>query len=273
MRLGADPEFFLRDKTGDSFTKTGKVVPVCGMLPGADKWNPKPLPNLKAGFNIQEDNVAVEYNIPPADNKDDFVFNIQTGLMGCFSQDLINPSIYGPAQICAHLFEDNELTHPNSQVFGCEPDYNAWTGKENKRITLPKTLKNLRTAGGHVHVETTLPPKEVIRAMDLFLAVPASLLQYPGEQLRKKMYGKIGAYRPKSYGVEYRTLSNFWIFSQNHISWVWDATQRALDAVQKDQIDFNELASTIKIAVEGHDTHVAEGLMNVFNVEPVPSVY
>jgi len=58
--------------------------------------------------------------------------------------------------------------------------------------------------------------------MDLYLGVP-SVLMDKGE-LRKQLYGKAGAYRMKPYGVEYRTLSNFWIFSDTTIGWVWDNT-------------------------------------------------
>jgi len=30
---------------------------------------------------------------------------------------------------------------------------------------------------------------------------------------RRELYGAAGAYRPKKYGVEYRTMSNFWLRS------------------------------------------------------------
>jgi len=39
---------------------------------------------------------------------------------------------------------------------------------------------------------------------------------------RRKLYGKAGAFRPKSYGVEYRVLSNFWTFTEANRKKVWD---------------------------------------------------
>ena len=38
--------------------------------------------------------------------------------------------------------------------------------------------------------------------------------------------------RIKEYGVEYRTLSNFWIFSEKTIEWVYEQTRKALEFVK-----------------------------------------
>jgi hypothetical protein len=66
--------------------------------------------------------------------------------------------------------------------------------------------------------------------MDLFLGVP-SILMDKGD-VRKQLYGSAGAYRDKPYGGEYRTLSNFWIFDNHLIEWVWNNTSRAVDAAE-----------------------------------------
>ena len=107
-----------------------------------------------------------------------------------------------------------ELEHPNAQTFGCDPDFNAWTGRKNPR---PKaTDKNLRSCGGHVHIGylegkyKDLAPRSIIKACDLYMGIPAVFMD--NGTLRKQLYGKAGAYRQKGYGVEYRSLSNFWIF-------------------------------------------------------------
>ena len=46
---------------------------------------------------------------------------------------------------------------------------------------------------------------------------------------RRSMYGKAGSFRPKPYGMEYRTLSNRWIFNTDLIRFVYNATQEALE--------------------------------------------
>ena len=117
-----------------------------------------------------------------------------------------------------------------ARVFGCEPDYNAWTGEVNPKPHCDNP--NLRSAGGHIHVETDLDRRAVIQAMDLFLGVP-SVLMDKGEE-RRKLYGAAGSYRSKPYGVEYRTLSNFWIFDEKLIKWVWNNTEEALYEVKEE---------------------------------------
>ena len=75
--------------------------------------------------------------------------------------------------------------------------------------------------------------------------------------LRKQLYGKAGAFRPKPYGVEYRVLSNFWIFDKEKTNTVWNLTERAVEHVySKKKID-NELGQAIVNCINLGDTRVA----------------
>ena len=212
MRIGSDPEVFLKDKSG-------KHISVSGFIK-AGKWEPLQIPDMPAGFTLQEDNVALEYGIPPASSAKEFYDHIQAVMQR--SRDWI-PNLDFSKVSCT-IFEDDQLQHPGSQVFGCEPDYNAWTKSENPKPNPPHP--GMRSAGGHIHVETDLDPILVVKAMDHYLGVPSVLMDEGKE--RKQLYGKAGAHRIKSYGVEYRTLSNFWIFEERLTSWVWRQTERAL---------------------------------------------
>jgi hypothetical protein len=55
-------------------------------------------------------------------------------------------------------------------------------------------------------------PLQTIKFIDLFTAIPSVLLD-PGEsgKARRELYGKAGAFRYTPYGLEYRTLSNYWM--------------------------------------------------------------
>jgi len=55
-------------------------------------------------------------------------------------------------------------------------------------------------------------------------------LFYDDETQRREMYGKAGACRYKSYGVEYRTLSNAWLKSEALMRWVF---RNAVKGVQE----------------------------------------
>jgi hypothetical protein len=54
------------------------------------------------------------------------------------------------------------------------------------------------------------------------------------------LYGKAGACRYKTYGVEYRTLSNFWVLSTDLRREVWERTMAACQAFFEHDIVMNE---------------------------------
>lgn len=220
ITVGCDPEFFMVNKERKLISSIGKF--------GGTKTHPAPLGN---NCYIQEDNVAVEFNIPPSDTVDKFLEHISYSLrmiesranaMGLFSSIV-------PA---AH-FDKDQLNHPKATVFGCDPDWNAWTKDKNNPPDCED--KSLRSAGGHVHVgcigwmndHPHLRPFDVARAMDLFLGVPSVVLDR--DQARRKLYGKAGAFRPKRYGMEYRTLSNFWIKTPQLQRWVFEKVHDAIE--------------------------------------------
>lgn len=214
---GADPELFLRDSSNKPVVSIGLI--------GGTKQNPRSIGN---GFALQEDNVAVEFNIPPAKSKEEFVKSIS------FVLDHLAVEV---AKQGLHLdisptmeFDIIDLMHPQAMELGCEPDYNAWTGERNPRPFAPDTL---RSSGGHIHIGYENPSievsSEIIKAHDLFCGVPSVLLD--SDSRRREIYGKAGACRYKSYGVEYRTLSNFWIKTKELTEMIYEQSERAIDFI------------------------------------------
>lgn len=212
MRLGSDPEVLLCDQTGKHISSIGYI--------NADKWHPMQIPGMAEGFTLQEDNVTLEYGIPPAASAQELINHLEA-VMNKSLEYLPNLSF---SKLSCTVYDQDQMLTPQAHIFGCEPDFNAWTCEPNPPPNPPHPF--MRSAGGHIHVETKEHPLEVTKAMDMCLGV-ASVLMDKGE-LRKQMYGKAGAHRKKPYGVEYRTLSNFWIFDKKYIEWVWAATEMAL---------------------------------------------
>lgn len=257
FKLGCDPEVFMRDLKGHYKSSVGLI--------GGSKKYPMPLP-LGEGFCVQEDNVALEFNIPPAAGAQEYVESIQKTLK--FLSDNIRAS-YGfeLSNASAVSFPEEELQSDAARTFGCDPDYNAWTGKKNPRPSAED--KNLRSCGGHVHIgidKSNINTVNLIKMMDLYHGVP-SVLMDKGEK-RKELYGKRGAYRDKPYGVEYRTLSNFWIFAPETIEWVWRNVERAVAAVEA-QFPIDEYDDPILKAIDYNDKSVAEYLVKHLKLEVV----
>ena len=255
--LGCDPEIFVTDGIM-ARSVIGKV--------GGTKQCPMPLP-IGEGFAVQEDNVALEFNIPPAFSKAEFISHLNK------ATDFLENTV------CKHFgwkfdkrsaisYAMEELDDPRAFVFGCDPDYDAWTGKVNPRPMAAD--KTLRSAGGHVHIGCKslkgLSSRKVIKACDLFLGVP-SVLMDKGEA-RKQLYGKAGAYRDKSFGVEYRTLSNFWIFDSKLVEWVYNSTERALEAALA-KMPLDQERDNILNAINNNCKKTASMLVDKYNLEVV----
>lgn len=217
ISFGADPEVFLRD------TATKQFKSAIGLIPGS-KHEP-----FLIGDNqfeaIQTDNVMVEYCQEPTIDPKKFYedsLNIHK-----YIKNILPSNLELVFQASAE-FEDSELDNPLAQEFGCDPDYNAWTGKKNPA---PKSQGvKLRTAGGHLHIgyqnPTPLVNLEIIKVLDLYLTLPSLIIDT--DDRRREMYGKAGAFRHKDYGVELRTLSNFWVATQEGVEWAFTNAKQAI---------------------------------------------
>jgi len=215
--IGSDTEVFAKDKDG-------KHKALCGLIGGTKEY-PKPITGT-SGFYLQEDNVSLEWNIPYANNRTNFITNV--AWIQDYSKSLLSSLGFDMSTDASVSFDKGELVHPNALVFGCEPDYDAWKMVENKKPS--STDATLRTAGGHIHVGAKVDMVKLIQHMDLFLGVPSVLLDdTPAAIKRRELYGKAGAMRPKPYGAEYRVLSNYWAFDTKLIGWVYDQTNRAVN--------------------------------------------
>lgn len=246
MRLGCDPEVLLKRRK--------QYVSVIGRIRG-NKWNPFQIPDLPEGFTLQQDNVSLEFGIPPAANREEFVQHVLTVMKA--GKSYLKGLTF--AQESCAVFPESEMQTAEAHIFGCEPDFCAWDGKENSKPKPPHPF--MRSAGGHIHVETALDKDKVVRAMDLMLGVPLEIMDDGHE--RKKLYGKAGACRYKSYGVEYRTPSNWWIFKPNRIGWVWDRSAEAVDLVRN---GFDVLDTRVRECIDNSDAKLAEKLIKEYNL-------
>lgn len=227
LMVGADVEMFLKDKQG-------KPVP-CVSVVGGTKTEPLPLPGLPDGFARQEDNVMLEFNIAPAPSAATFVNHIGMALSSI--SGLLEPKGLNFDITPAMRFDLSQLQSEQAQHIGCEPDFNVWERKVNEINGFPKGFENLRTSGGHVHVSFLLDGKVphfpedmeqmecVVMAMDIFLGIPMIRVEPKNE--RRSLYGKAGAFRHKPYGIEYRTLSNFWISQPALTKYVFEAVEKS----------------------------------------------
>lgn len=256
--LGADPEIF--------FTYRNQPKSVEGLV-GGTKAKPKQMEGLPDGFYVQEDNVAAEFNIPPAATFFEFDKAIYSGVG--YIAKIAKAHKCKLALVAAMHFSQKELSTPHAQTLGCDPDYNAWNMAKNPR---PEPPESLRTAAGHVHFGWKDPLDEerinVARAFDIFVVAPSILVTEKND--RRSLYGKAGACRPKHYGVECRALDNFWIGERKWRLGVWKGSQDLLANLRNfgglivDKLE--NYGEDIQDAINSHNKKECTKLMKVFGV-------
>jgi len=138
------------------------------------------------------------------------------------------------------LQEDNVMAEPKflrskqAQMFGCDPDFNIYTGKENIIDSSTLIKNNHRTAGGHIHIGLENPEQHpnirrtLVQACDVFIGMPLAIVENTG---RKAFYGRAGSYRNKEYGIEYRTPSNIWLTNEEFMLWIYDQVVAVVQCV------------------------------------------
>ena len=232
--LGTDSEYFVSDSSG--------ITSAIGLV-GGTKEEPLWLNN----GNIQEDNVLAEMATHPAENKDDWsdgIFNLKREL----SDEMENHNL-ALSDISSHTFSLKQLMKfpEGAMVLGCSPDDNIYTQKQNPR---PDATLGLRTASGHIHFSYPKPSPmktgDIIVCLDYLLGI-WSVMSDP-DKVRRSLYGTAGSFRQKSYGGEYRVLSNHWTLSFGDVEFVWDMAKLAVENHEELLPLFLSMFSTPRVA-------------------------
>jgi len=234
--IGCDPEYFLWD------TKTSVFVSAHDKVPGT-KDEPYKLAN---GGHVQADGTAVEFNIPPSRTPKQFKDHILSALNDIkkefFAKDDNLKFSFSPVADFKPDYFDR--LPASAKELGCDPDFSAYNGgKPNPK---PNGTRQYRTGSGHIHVgflkrEDFIPqgvePSSIQEHVDdcsaLAIAMDYNLMSFRSlwdkDDRRATMYGNPGCFRPKPYGMEYRTLSNAWLNHPDLWPWLFQASVNAVE--------------------------------------------
>lgn len=244
ITLGCDPEFFFANQDG-STVGSEKVLPKGG-LKVVNQYN------VEKSSNIVIDGVQAELNPLPSSCRESLAYQIYM----CFSEikkTLGNKVLVKIDSVVDITQGELDSLSEGSRVFGCAPSLNVDNQGKDKtsKITVDPKKYLKRSAGGHLHLgnhyngylgytiegrpwndpacvarrqEKVLKgmPEVLVPMLDLVVGNMCVLLDRdPANVERRKNYGRCGEYRIKEYGIEYRTLSNFWLRSYQLMSLVF----------------------------------------------------
>lgn len=260
--LGSDAEVLLKDPAGNYRSAIGLI--------GGSKEAPR---KTEHGY-VQEDNVLAEFNVNPAKTEKEFVQNT-LDILGDL-RSLIQPLDLSVDIRASGIFEDSQLDHYLARLAGCDPDYDAWALQENEAPDLEVT--GLRSCGGHLHIAFERAKNDVMsrphlaRILDLVAGVPSIIADTDTE--RRRLYGKAGAHRMKFTqngdpydGVEYRTLSNFWLASEGNIAWAYRAVRRSVEQFDELLDKVNSDGQAIVATINRADVSLAKQLVKKYDLE------
>lgn len=268
VTIGADPELFLVDRAGHP-------VPACGLIGGTKERPIRMSEGLPPQYTLQEDNVMVEFNIPPSKNMGGFTNAVQTAL------EIIKQKVEKLGYLLSDspelVFSHRSLVSSQAKQFGCAPDFNAHAAGETYPRMNPEALRTKngewRFAGGHIHIGYTsnVPPFVAASFADVFLGLRS--VGHDIQHERRKHYGQPGRYRPTAYGIEYRTLSNYWLFDYGAACNL--GTSAIMLGLFLQDTPINRIRSiyqgvpwvSVQEAIQGNDPTLASSIINFLNSE------
>jgi hypothetical protein len=273
LTVGTDAEMFLRNKD------TNEIISAEGYIRGS-KHNPRRFDKENKWFTTQLDNVLAEFTIPPAKTAAEFLKSVARAIdyVNQILPDNIEPVIQASANL-----DEKYLQTEQAMMFGCDPDFNAYTGFINEKPFCED--HTLRSAGAHLHlgykgVETKFKNRNsifdyavdpqranIVKVLDLFISIPLVLMEPDSE--RKRLYGKAGAFRPKPYGLEYRTPSSWYLSSDALTKWAFNSTKKAFDYFASKGKLNDGLAAHVQAVINTNDKPAAKDLVTDFKLQLV----
>lgn len=215
--LGSDPEFFLEmpslnEESGWEF------VPAFAVYPAKSSGKNLFWDGFQGEFRTQAQTCIEAHTVCVKRQLEAAVYNAQKKLSrldpGKPIKDQMRFRIRASSVI--RLEKELERATPEQVALGCEGSSNAY-GIRGIPVMEPRRLK-YRFAGGHIHIGYThkfLTEKmlvESVKCMDMLAAIPSVIMAEGWDDpIRRKFYGQAGEYRLPKHGLEYRTLSNFWL--------------------------------------------------------------
>ena len=257
MIFGTDPEFWFLDDQGVAKPASNFLLSQQQAIDAA-----RASKSVYAGLHdeligkVFFDGYQAEINVP--------AYSCREELAGALKRQLQtarglapkhNISCVASVPVTEELLMESD---PRALQWGCNPDYNIYTGKINMPVKRYEA-RSWREAGGHVQMQihssnTTnfVPSKaqieEYVHALDYLVGLPlviASRHEADLELKRREVTGRAGDYRVREQKysrytktiLEYRTPSSFWLRALPFLWFVFAAPKYGITRLNKRRKD------------------------------------
>lgn len=229
ITFGCDPEFF--------FEREGKII-------GSEK-----VIDINTGLTVPEDagnghskiivdGVQCELNPRANTCRQLLGREIQYCFKNIYEKMQSDPKLKASFDATVTITPEELATlDDRSQVFGCAESQNT-IKKLSGKIKVDAKTYPYRSAGGHIHIGAysllqykicQTQAKRLVNILDIIVGNTCVLIDRDeGNKIRRQVYGKAGEYRKPAHGLEYRTLSNFWLKSYPLFSFVMGLTRTSM---------------------------------------------
>lgn len=199
--VGCDPELFIR--VGRRVVGSEKAIPDEGLDIAGYTYG--------TSCKIIQDGVQVELNPAPNHCRANLGNDIKSSFLALKKQLDEKGMKIDMRQVVKIQKKELESLSENNRQLGCGPSLNLY-GKEPIKVN-PKTYR-IRSAGGHLHFGILADPKKIVPLFDFFVGNTCVRIDRDMSQLVRRLnYGRASEHRLPPHGIEYRTLSNFWLRS------------------------------------------------------------
>lgn len=234
LHLGCDPELFIS-------TEVGKVRKRQAIVGSEFVIPPEGLKDTYNQAELVRDGVQVEMHPKPSWCRANISNYVQAGFRTLDSAVKEASTRIGiPLKVDFRSVVrltpgDLKKLSVESQRLGCIPSKNVY-GRKNVEKDGTKYL--VRSAAGHIHFgcdrfkQAVPDPTRLVKVCDVLIGNTCVLVDRdPMAATRRRVYGRAGEYRLPTHGLEYRTLSNFWLHSYPLMSMVFGLAKAAFHIV------------------------------------------
>lgn len=261
LMFGADPEFFIT--LDGRVIGSERVIPSKGldMNHGCNPHSGTYQAPKESGTKFVRDGIQVELNPATVSCRGSGFMAYSKAFRSLKRHlDSLGQGYHMTLQQVVEVDEEEfDSLSDASKALGCKPSLNLYDSSAS--VGVDGKVSRQRAAGGHIHLglkdsglKSLAFPERLVALLDVLVGNTCVLIDRdPGAALRRRSYGRAGEYRKPSHGLEYRTLSNFWLRSVQLAGFVCQLsrlTVGVLESTLKDTSDYSAYPPTVTKAFD-----------------------